>query len=282
MSQVAIQMRRMLREDLGFGKTLVIQSNWNQTQADWLRFLGLQPNGCFIATLSGQLAGTATTCVFDRVGWIAMVLVDAKFRRQGVGRALLGQALSYLENQGTESVCLDATPMGEPLYRSLGFAPQFKLARFSGSAARHCSHPRNMRAQSDDLQEVFTLDQQVVGYDRSSLLKELCKHRSNSLATYGTDLGIGGFVITRPGRVASQVGPCIANSTEAGETLVEKAISGCVGEVFIDIPLGNRAAVNKAASLELTPAREFVRMCRGRPVEERIDKLWCSSGPEMG
>jgi GNAT superfamily N-acetyltransferase len=282
MSQAAIQIRPMLREDLGFGETLVIQSNWNQTRADWLRFQGLQPDGCFVATLSGRIAGTATTCVFERVGWIAMVLVDAKFRRQGVGRALFMQALSYLDSQGTESIRLDATPMGEPLYRSLGFAPQFTLARFSGSAARHVEHPRNMGAQSHDLQEVLTLDQQVVGYDRSSLLEELCKHRSDSLATYGTDHAIGGFVITRPGRVATQIGPCIANSAEVGEMLIEQAISGCVGEVFIDIPFGNRPAVNKAAALELTPTREFIRMCRGRPAEEQIDKLWCSSGPEMG
>src|SRR5687768_782451 len=103
MTQAAIQIRRMLREDLGFGETLAIQSHWNQTKSDWLRFLSLQPDGCFIATLSGQLAGTATTCVFDRVGWIAMVLVEASCRRQGVGRALLMQALSYLDNQGTES-----------------------------------------------------------------------------------------------------------------------------------------------------------------------------------
>lgn len=282
MSHVAIQIRPMLREDVGFGETLVIQSRWNQTESDWLRFLSLQPHGCFLATLCGELAGTATTCVFDRVGWIAMVLVEPRFRRQGVGRALLMQALSYLDNQGTESIRLDATSMGEPLYRSLGFAPQFKLARFTGNAAPHLRHPRNIRAQSHDLQELLTLDQQVVGYDRTSLLKELCRHRSNSVATYGTDLAIGGFVITRPGRMASQIGPCIANSAEIGETLLEKAISSCVGKVFVDIPLNNQTAVNKAASLELTPTREFIRMCRGTPVEERIDNLWCSSGPEMG
>jgi hypothetical protein len=211
-----------------------------------------------------------------------MVLVEARFRRQGVGRALLMQALSYLDNQGTESIRLDATSMGEPLYRSLGFAPQFKVARFTGSSAPHLRHPRSIRAQLHVLQELLILDQQVVGYDRSPLLKELCRHPANSLATYGTDLEIGGFAITRPGRVASQIGPCIANSTEVGEALLENAISGCVGEVFVDIPLSNRAAVNKATSLELTPTREFIRMCRGRPVEERIDNLWCSSGPEMG
>lgn len=282
MSQFAIQTRPMLKEDVGFGEALVVQSGWNQTQADWLRFLKLQSNGCFIATLSGELAGTATTCVFDRVGWIAMVLVETKFRRQGVGRALMMQALSYLENQGAESIRLDATSLGEPLYRSLGFKRQFQLARFSGSAARHFGPPHNTLAHSHDLQELLTLDQQVVGYDRSSLLKELCKHGSNSLATLRSDSAMVGYAITRPGRVASQIGPCIANSAEVGETLVEKAISGCVDEVFIDIPLGNQAAVDKATSLELTPIRAFVRMCRGRPREERIDKLWCSSGPEMG
>lgn len=282
MSQAAIQIRPLLREDIGFGETLVVQSNWNQTQQDWLRFLALQSNGCFVATLAGQLAGTATTCMLGRVGWIAMVLVDARFRRQGVGRALMMQALSYLDDQGAESIRLDATSLGEPLYRSLGFAPQFQLARFAGSAARHFRNPRSARSPSRDLQELLTLDQQVVGYDRSSLLKELCKHGSNSLATHGTDHAIDGFVITRPGRVASQIGPCIANSAEVGETLLEKALSGGADEVFLDIPLDNQAAVRKATSLELAPAREFIRMCRGRLIEERIDKLWCSSGPEMG
>lgn len=282
MSQADIQIRPMLTEDVGFGESLVVQSKWNQTRSDWQRFLELQPHGCFIATLSGQLAGTATTCVFGRVGWIAMVLVEMSFRRRGVGRALLLETLSYLENQGAESIRLDATSLGEPLYRSLGFTPQFQLARFSGSAARHLSHIRNIRAQSHDLQELLTLDQQVVGYDRSSLLETLCKHDSNSIATFGPDREIEGFVITRPGRVASQIGPCIANSAEGGETLMENALSSCVGQVFIDIPLGNHLAVNKATSLDLAPTRRFIRMCRGRPVDEQIHKLWCSSGPEMG
>ena len=249
MSQVAIQIRRMLREDVGFGETLVVQSNWNQTQADWGRFLDLQPHGCFVATLSGQLAGTATTCVFGRVGWIAMVLVETRFRRQGIGRALMLQALSYLEDQGAESIRLDATSLGEPLYRSLGFIAQFQLARFSGSAARHARPPHRRQAHALDLQELVTLDQQVVGYDRSSLLKSLCKHDSNSLVILGTDGVLSGYAITRPGRVAPQIGPCIAQSAEFGETLVEKALSNCVGEVFVDIPLGNHLAVNKATSL---------------------------------
>jgi GNAT superfamily N-acetyltransferase len=282
MSQVAIQIRPMQTADVGFGETLVAESKWNQTQSDWMRFLKLQQHGCFVATLSGQLAGTATTCLFCGVGWIAMVLVETRFRRQGVGRALMLQALSYLENQGAESIRLDATSLGEPLYRSLGFTAQFQLARFSGNADSHGRRPQNPRAHSHDLQELSALDQQVVGYDRSSLLTELCKHKSNSLITLGTDRGIGGFVITRPGRVATQIGPCIANSAAVGETLFENALSNCVGEVFIDIPLGNHLAVNKATSLQLTPTRRFIRMCRGKPIEERIDRLWCSSGPEMG
>jgi hypothetical protein len=64
--------------------------------------------------------------------------------------------------------------------------------------------------------------------------------------------------------------------------LIENALSSCVGNVIIDAPLGNHLAVNKATSLELIPNRRFIRMCRGRPIEEQIDKLWCSSGPEMG
>jgi uncharacterized repeat protein (TIGR01451 family) len=65
-----------------------------------------------------------------------MVLVDVDHRRRGIGRALLTHALDYLDRRGIQTVALDSTPEGQPLYASLGFVDAFvtKL-NAAGSAA---------------------------------------------------------------------------------------------------------------------------------------------------
>ena len=70
---------------------------------------------------------------FGAVAWIAMMLVDEAFRGRGIGRALMDRALEHVDSRGIPTVRLDATPLGQPLYEKLGFAPQFEVARFGGS-----------------------------------------------------------------------------------------------------------------------------------------------------
>ena len=76
----------MSREDLSFGLRLSSQAGWNQTGADWARYLDLQLDGCFVAEADNCPAGTVTTCAFGPVAWIAMVLVDKPLRGRGIGR----------------------------------------------------------------------------------------------------------------------------------------------------------------------------------------------------
>jgi hypothetical protein len=41
----------MTIDDVQFGLGLSRQANWNQTESDSLRFLKMQPDGCFLAEL---------------------------------------------------------------------------------------------------------------------------------------------------------------------------------------------------------------------------------------
>src|SRR5262245_39002578 len=129
-----IRLRPMTTDDVPAGLALSRQAGWNQTEADWRRALDLQPDGCFAAVESGGagVVGICCTCAFGPVAWVALMLVDAARRRHGIGRALMEQALAFLDAQKVASVRLDATPLGQPLYERLGFAPQFMLARYAG------------------------------------------------------------------------------------------------------------------------------------------------------
>src|SRR5947208_12855273 len=125
-----IRIRVMTFADVEFGLRLKQENGWNQTVADWARFLVMQPDGCFVAEEDGEAAGTVTTCVFGPVAWVGMMLVEKERRGRGIGRALMNHALAFLDGKDVRSIRLDATPLGEPLYRRLGFVEQFLLCRF--------------------------------------------------------------------------------------------------------------------------------------------------------
>src|SRR5580658_3995749 len=92
-----LRVRAMRQSDLAFADSLRALAGWNQTMADWQRFLTMQPEGCFLAEWDGAQAGTATTVVYGSdLAWIGMVLVHPEFRRRGIGRALLLKCIEHL------------------------------------------------------------------------------------------------------------------------------------------------------------------------------------------
>jgi len=273
----------MLPNDLALGGQLTEQAGWNQVSADWNRFLALQPSGCFIAELDGQSVGTVTTCVFGRVGWIGMLLVNKTCRRRGVGRALLNQALAYLEKQEVETVRLDATPQGEPLYNRLGFSVQYHLTRFAGTVESGFVAPAPCLLHIEHGERVVALDQTVIGYGRGPLLLRLVQEPNSRAFIQQRKEAIRGYACTRPGRLAAQVGPCVATSSSAGRILLAHSLNLYRGQpVFVDIPTEHQCAVETVTAFGLKPARVFTRMCRGAEAVEQLDHLWASSGPEKG
>jgi ribosomal protein S18 acetylase RimI-like enzyme len=246
--------------------------------------------------------------VFGSVAWIALVLVDLAARRRGVGTALMQHALAYLERQGVRSVRLDATPLGQPVYEKLGFLPQFALARYEGIMPGGTTTPIRFpegdkshspgfftlggertlggggeRTLGGDWEDVLRLDRAVTATDRRKLLTRLFTDTPDALAVYRHGDTVCGFVTSRPGANAIQVGPCLATAREAGEALLAHARWRYASQrVYIDVPAENRPAVRAVADLGLTVQRPLLRMCRGEPVQEHVEELWASAGPEKG
>jgi GNAT superfamily N-acetyltransferase len=277
-----IRVRAMTFEDLTLGLRLKQRVGWNQTAADWARFLSLQPDGCFVAEHDGTAAGTVTSCIFGPVAWVGMMLVEPARRGQGIGRALLTRALEALEAKGVRSVRLDATAMGEPLYLSLGFVPQFHLARLEGELNAGAEAPGVETGRRENWENAARLDIEVTQTDRRSLLFELFRERPDELRVVRRGGAVVGFLTTRRGARALYVGPCLATK-EAGPLLLADVCRRHAGQfVFVDVPLGNSASLSWWKRQGLYEQRQLLRMCRGEPVLECVDQLWASSGPEKG
>jgi len=278
-----IRIRTMTAADVPLGMRLRGQAGFNQTEADWRRFLGLEPEGCFVAELDGEPAGTVTNCVFDSVGWIAMLLVDERVRGRGVGTRLTEHALAYLAARGVRTARLDATPRGRPVYEKLGFAAEYELARLEGPASGGGPHDAVGPITGEEREAVVGLDQEASGTNRRRLIERLHRERPEAMRVFRDGDRIAGYVTVRDGAHAAQIGPCVALSDEAGQALCGAAIEICAGgPAFVDIPVDNVPAFRWAESKGLTVQRYFTRMRRGEPIVDHPSRLWASSGPEKG
>jgi ribosomal protein S18 acetylase RimI-like enzyme len=221
------------------------------------------------------------------------LLVADSHRRQGIGMALLDRAVYSLRDQGALRIRLDATPLGQPLYERRAFVPQFTLRRYGGTPAQTASldpeHPTSTRSGSaDDLTAIVRLDAEAVGYSREQLLTQLIDEQPDALRVAEQNDRMCGYALSRPGALAAQIGPCIATDADAGSALLRSALARHEGQpVYVDVPDDNAQAVGVVQAAGLAPRRELVRMQLAMDAseadrQERLDRLWASSGPEKG
>jgi GNAT superfamily N-acetyltransferase len=278
-----IELRKMTRQDVPLGMRLKDQAGWNQTEQDWRRFLDLEPEGCFVAIQQGRPVGTVAAFAFGLIGWIAMVLVDRSARHCGIGTRLVEQALEYLDTRAVDTVRLDATELGRPIYETLGFVAEYELLRLQGTAQSTPVHPNVRLLPPERFAEVLELDLKVTATHRGRLLQALHREAPDAFRTFAADQTTLGYITIREGARATQIGPGVASNEEAGRALIEDALSRCQEQpVLIDIPVDNLAALACAESHGLTAQRPFIRMRRGNPVDDDPTRLWASSGPEKG
>jgi len=275
--------RPMTRDDIPLGMALKAQAGWNQTEADWRRFLALEPEGCFVGELDGEQVGTVTTCTFGPVAWIAMLIVDPSVRGRGVGKALMEHALAWLAGRGARTIRLDATHLGQPIYERLGFRADGDVIRYDGQAGPLTAAAGVDQYEDNELEAVATLDRRALGVDRSKLLARLLQDNARWSFVVRQGAELTGYLTLRPGARAWQLGPAVALTEEAGINLLRAGMAACCGErVQLDLPAVNGAVLRVAREAGLQEQRLFVRMTKGAPAAEDLRLIWASSGPEMG
>jgi len=210
----------------------------------------------------------------------------ATVRGQGVGTRLMRHAIDWLDQQGVVSQRLDATAEGWPIYEKLGFGQQFTVTRWNGTAQPLTSLTESVENFDEHkIASLLELDRTCVGVDRGKLLRRLAQESDvTTRIVHGADRDeLDGYLITRPGALARQIGPGFARTEAAGRALFMDALHRYRGQpVMLDVPDDNSVAKATVEEAGLSPARQFIRMVRGDPACEEIKQLWLSSGPEKG
>jgi GNAT superfamily N-acetyltransferase len=272
MTESKEQILRPLRaEDIPAAFQLSAQAGWNQTKDDWRTLLDLAPETCFGIEFRRELASTTTLiCYGRRLGWIGMVLTKSEFQRQGLARKLLLHTLNVADKMGIETVKLDATDQGQPLYLQCGFRAEHQVERWSRPDAKTAQFPPS-QASSCSWRE---RDLQHFGVDRSLLLDCLAQRYSPLVRN-------DAYLFTRPGRVSAYLGPCIGDNPDDARTLITDCIEQG-GGWFWDLFPENHEAVGIARDLGFTSQRRLLRMERGKDLSQNIDATYAIAGFELG
>jgi GNAT superfamily N-acetyltransferase len=187
------------RSDLEFTSSLTKTEGWHsETLLELQSFFEHDPEGCFLYEVNGTPVGICIATAYHQSGFIGELIVTKQFRDQGIGRALIQAAILYLQIKQIQAIFLDGVQKAIPLYEELGFVPICRSLRFFGQIpAEESPDVRSMNAE--DLQEVFQLDKQTFGDDRSFFLNKRWQNYPDLALVWRQNQQIAGYLFGRVG-----------------------------------------------------------------------------------
>jgi GNAT superfamily N-acetyltransferase len=266
---------------------LVEESRWNQVTADWDLFLTLG-SALKVTSEDGRLVATAAVLPYrPRFGWIGMVLVSESHRRRGIATALLQLCVQRLRAAGLVPM-LDATPAGREVYQTLGFRDGWPLSRWrrpdDATTAVLAQPLRPARPlQDSDWAGIAALDARAFGADRIALLRRLAERSGRFACVMEEDGRVAGFLLGREGRVATQLGPIVAEREELAHALLAYALPRSSGAVLVDAPDRHQGFTRQLAQSGFSVERSYTRMALDHTQafgEESC--VMAIAGPELG
>lgn len=265
-------LRPLRSEDLSAALRLSALAGWNQTYEDWAMLLDLAPEGCLAIEIDGTLASTTTLlCYGKKLAWIGMVLTGPAYRRQGLARKLFEECLKRADTTGIDTLKLDATDQGQPLYEKFGFRCEQEIERWSRPGDGTAPHFVPASVESS-----FTnIDAACFPVDRSTLLTRLASR--SSLHT-----NQDAYLLARAGRVSSYLGPCVSNNVKGARRLIIELVRNSSCAWVWDLFPQNRQATELATELGFTPQRHLKRMFRGKDLPTDSNAIYAIAGFELG
>ncbi len=266
---------------------------WNQTVADWKRFIYLAEESCFKVVIDRHLAATCFLFIRDYIAWLAMLIVKEEYKRRGIGRALMEKSLEYCKDRGIRLIKLDGTQEGYSLYRGFGFLDEGEVGMFKGRIGKlnyarpHAPGLKLKQVDVKDLDGIISIDTEAFGVSRAAMIDRLLLDYPGSGFVSG-EKEISGYILFRPGHQSYQIGPLVASSRKEAEFLLEAVIERIglenrKADICIFSPLNYPAAAQLFEIIGFPCVRRLIRMYKGKNMLRGRDKmLYALSGPEKG
>ena len=276
--------RAMTAADLPAAMDIKQQEGWNQTTNDWRLLLEDAPGLCLVALHQERVVATVAAIGYEQqLAWIGMMLVQKDYRGLGLAKMLMKGILDRLE--GYPIIKLDATPAGFPVYKKMGFEPEYTIYRMV-LGPKQMPTTTGIQATPIDkafLSDIVDYDNYIYGVKRQNLLRYLYQQSPDTAMAAGSKEAMKGFVLGRPGTNYHQLGPLMAESTGIAKDLVSSALQRLDRPVVVDVLQDKTDFINWLLKQGFTIQRELIRMYyKTNPTPGKLPNQFLISGPELG
>jgi GNAT superfamily N-acetyltransferase len=171
------EIRGMTADDVGAAIELARAQGWRDRTRFYEYVMRVPTCQPLVGIAGGRLVATGLGTANGSVGWLGAIAVEAEFRRRGFGRAMTDELVRRLRAAGCETLSLEATDAGRPMYERMGFRLVSSYHQLQADHLPEKPAPppgtRVRRLESADLPDVVALDRRATGEDRSAPLAAL-------------------------------------------------------------------------------------------------------------
>jgi ribosomal protein S18 acetylase RimI-like enzyme len=247
--------RTMRRDDLAFAAACTQGEDWASEDLTTLQgFHIVDPAGCLVAEVCGELAGICIATYYGTSGFIGELIVRPEQRGLGLGAALLNEGVRRLQQRGARTVYLDGVLKAVGMYERNGFCKITRSWRFAGQLAGQ-THPQVVPMQAHHLPAVFALDQRAFGADRRFFLGRRWSLFPELGQVLVQDGQVSGYILGRRGPGWLSAGPWVVEDgvAQSEHLLLSLALEAGDTQISIGILDVNRRACGLVESLGFTP-----------------------------
>ncbi len=188
-------------------------------------YLTFQSADAFVAKEHDTVVGFGGVLDYGPFAYVGQMAVAPTMQKRGVGQLLVERLLAWLDARSCPTTLLDATPVGEPLYRRNGFHENDQTVVWQQDA--HILLPRILplgvsRLTAANVPALVQFDTPHFGAGRAQVLAAFCaRYPQRVLVTHATDGRITGYAIAQ----FHVIGPWVADTKEDAERLLVHALT---------------------------------------------------------
>ncbi|MGE0716271.1 MAG: GNAT family N-acetyltransferase [Alphaproteobacteria bacterium] len=254
---------------------------WNPGHHDALAFRAADPTGFFLGRVDGEPAAAISVVRYPGdFAFLGFYISRPPFRGAGWGIRVWNAGIGYAAGA---VVGLDGVPAQQANYARSGFELAYRNIRYAGTPTAARADAGLVPLADVPLDLLLAYDRRFFPAPRRAFLAVWAAlPQSRGLAAIA-DGRIAGYGVVRRCRVGWKIGPLFADDAETAERLFRAlAAEAGGGQVNLDVPEVNPAAVALAERHGLAPSFETARMYRGPAPLVDLAGTWGITTFELG
>jgi len=281
MEDDSFRVRTMLPGEVALAVDWAAAEGWNPGLADASCFAAAAPDGFLLGEFAGAPTAILSVVNYDEhFSFLGFYIVRPDLRGRGLGLRIWQAGMA---RAGPRAIGLDGVVAQKDNYRKSGFVFAYNNIRYGGWVApRVEATPTTVSLAEVPFDLIARDDTTVFPAARPTFLNTWIAAPGHVGRALIRDRRLVAWGVIRPCRTGRKIGPLIADDRDAAEAVFAALVRPAGGQVFLDVPQPNGAAVALATAHGLAPVFETARMYCGLIRSVSLERVYGVTTFELG